>query len=349
MPGLLASIVVHILLALLVFLMPQNGTRQNLEPSIFVELATLPKPPASEPRSTAKPAQQIVSPPENPESPTSPTETRFLSDKDTFTPKEQIRRGIDLQAGPAVSKSPGLTVPAPKPASAEQTQRDRGPDTKPQKAIKQFKLDQTTLTDKFGALPSSPDLNALVRDAVQGTESLLDHLGAGANPSAYQPFSRPFGSGARFLGAPGAPDYLPNLPDGDITLLNAKANQFAVFVRRVALQVFGQLRSSGWEFLRPSDIRAIETDSTVTAVLSPQGSLLKVSIESPSGSLRFDDVLKGAVQRGAKDPNPPPAAAREDGNIYFVFKSRSWTQLVSNPRTGAPTERRWLVLATGLE
>ena len=37
-----------------------------------------------------------------------------------------------------------------------------------------------------------------------------------------------------------------------------------------------------------------------------------------------------------------------DGTIHFIFKARSWTQLGANPRSGAPTEYRWLLLATGL-
>ena len=53
------------------------------------------------------------------------------------------------------------------------------------------------------------------------------------------------GTGAKFFGNSGSTDYLPNLPDGDITLLNTKADHFAVFVRRVAARVFAALRSSG--------------------------------------------------------------------------------------------------------
>jgi hypothetical protein len=32
-----------------------------------------------------------------------------------------------------------------------------------------------------------------------------------------------------------------------------------------------------------------------------------------------------------------------------VFKAKSWVQGAVNGKTGAPVERRWLLLATGLE
>jgi TonB family protein len=131
--------------------------------------------------------------------------------------------------------------------------------------------------------------------------------------------------------------------------LNAKASVHAVFVRRVAIQVFSNLRASGWEQLRASDVQAMTEETTVRAVLSPTGRLLRASLERSSGSPRFDEVLEAAVRRGARDPNPPKAAALKDGNIHFVFKARSWVMTGSDPRTGALRERRWLVLGTGLE
>ena len=39
-------------------------------------------------------------------------------------------------------------------------------------------------------------------------------------------------------GPRGSADYLPNVRQGDITLLNTKADRFAPFVRRVGMRVF---------------------------------------------------------------------------------------------------------------
>ncbi|RMG43853.1 MAG: energy transducer TonB, partial [Candidatus Dadabacteria bacterium] len=170
------------------------------------------------------------------------------------------------------------------------------------------------------------------------------------SPESYSgAFSRPSGSGARFLGLSGSPDYLPSLPDGDLTLLNTKASRFAVFVRRVATQVFSELRQSGWERLSAGDIMSMQGFSTVRAVISKDGKLLRIEPLESSGSSRFDSVLFEAAKRGAADPHPPAAAAASDGNIHFIFKARSWVRIYSDPRTGARNERRWLLLATGLE
>jgi hypothetical protein len=150
------------------------------------------------------------------------------------------------------------------------------------------------------------------------------------------------------MGNGGSSDYLPSLPDGDLTLLNAKANQYAVFVRRVAVQVFAELRQVGWESLRAADIRGISSDSIFEAVMGPNGELVSVTPVEASGSRNFDEVLRIAVTKGARDRNPPAGAKADDGQIHFIFKARSWVGISNGARNQAPIERRWLLLATGL-
>ena len=293
--------------------------------------------------------RQIVSPPAKTEPPPSvPVEPpRHLSDQDNFTNKEQIQRGDAPDAGPSTGK------PAPPAAAMKSVNR---PVEKPQQQkvsppkqaavekemprshnepLKDLLLDDKTLFAKFSEGQAAP------RADTKANETAL------AEPIS-QPFSRPAGSGAAFIGLRGSSDYLPNLPDGDITLLNTKADKFAVFVRRVATNVFGQIRQSGWETMSPGDVRRIGEFASVRAVLSPKGELLRVSLETSSGSKRFDEVLVSAVKAGARDPNPPVAAKSDDGNFHFIFRSKCWTQFGSSARTGALRERRWLQLATGL-
>jgi hypothetical protein len=166
--------------------------------------------------------------------------------------------------------------------------------------------------------------------------------------SNYEAFSRPPGSGATFVGSGGVSDHLPNLPDGDITLLNAKANTYAGFVRRVAVQVFAQLRSQGWEKLSMSEVRRINDFTTIEAIMSPEGRFITMRLIEGSGSPQFDSVVKQAVPAGMKDPNPPAGAKASDGMIHFIFKARSWASIGAG-RAGAPSEHRWILLATGLE
>lgn len=308
------------------------------EPTVF---SVVLEPPLVSKAPAPRVREQIVSTPDVQESAEVVPITRFQSERNVAVEKEQIKRG-EPDAGPIVAPE---AAPQPEPPAVKRQAQagagrqkppsrnpTEGESAQPQLALK---LDDRTLLREFNTAPSE-------------ARSLEDLEGAARSAAGYAPFSRPFGSGAAFLGSRGSRDYIPTLPDGDITLLNTKANQFAVFVRRVATNVFGQLRSSGWEVIRATDIRQIQDFATVRAELSLQGELLSVRIDGHSGSAPFDDVLRDAVQRGARDPNPPKAAAT-DGKIKFVFQARSWARMASNPRTGAPVERRWLLLATGLE
>jgi len=304
--GILLSVILHVLTLPILF----SASKPSINEEFIATVSFVP-PPRVEREIAPEPKRQIVTPPEASEPVKETKPTKYLSEKDTFTAKEQIRRGDN---GGAVGRSQQKTVMQPKP------------ETKPQSPPKEvsLKLDQGTLLSKF----------ASKKEPVKNTSS--------------EPFSRPSGSGAQFIGLGGSSDFLPNLPDGDITLLNAKADKFAVFVRRVATQVFAAMRANGLELLSIPDLQSAREMNTVRAVLSPSGDLIKVTIESESGSSRFDEVLLGAVKKGAKDKNPPKDAAGPDGNYYFVFKSQSWARNEVS-KTGAHFRRMWLLLATGLE
>ena len=316
--GLFISIALHTLI--LVFLLV-NYTPPTPRPQIFsVSLERPPNP-------------RIVSP-SNTASQKPPNNTTHLSDKDSSTDIEQIRRGTSgapkrapLHDEPQeISPSSKHPVPQPK-KSQKQVARSEKAIT-----LKYLRLDSSTLSSKFAST----------------RESAQEPNAQSTTTTNYKAFSRPQGSGATFIGTGGISDHLPNLPDGDITLLNAKANVCARFVRRVAIQVFTQLRTQGWDRLRASDIQKVRQHTVIEAVLSPQGVLIETRIVEQSGSPSFDRVVESATQSGAKDPNPPEGAQAGDGTIHFIFKARSWTQLGANPRSGAPTEYRWLLLATGL-
>jgi TonB family protein len=269
---------------------------------------------------------------------------------------EQIKRGDNggapgpnTKAPPTAAKQPNQQprqqapqpVKQPQPKPAEQSEQEpkpapKQPSPRRELALKDLTLDQSTLAMKFGTESAAKRPQ---REPSAAQSSLSD----------YQAFSRPPGSGAAFVGASGINDHLPNLPDGDITLLNAKANIYASFVRRVAVQVFTQLRSQGWERLSMQQIRQLQGFATIEAILTPTGKFVSARLLDSSGSTAFDAVLNQSVTTGARDPNPPPGALAKDGMIHFIFKARSWSQMTVSRRSGAPIEQRWLLLATGLE
>lgn len=204
-----------------------------------------------------------------------------------------------------------------------------------------LKLDSDTLFKNFSLKDNEND-----GDSVNNSNNLNNQNSFKAQ--SYKPFSRAQGSGARFIGTYGSSSFLPNLPDGDLTLLNTKAEYFAVFVRRVATRVFSELRLSGWENLSKEDIYMIKSFSEVEAVMSLKGDIVRVKLLSSSGSYSFDDVLKNAALKAAKDGNPPSNAKSDDNLIHFIFQAKSWSKLGTNPN-GSYGERRWLLLSTGLK
>ena len=350
--GLLASLALHVILGLL--LVRTNAPHPPPVTTIEVTI---------EPPQTQTKRPQIVSPSDQP--PQTPLEnTTRLSDTDSRAEVERIRRGDgggipgpQHKAPPAEPQQASAKTSPVKPAEQQKEEPQQKPPTHPQDKphpspqeqpkpsaakrdlhLKDLKLDDSTLALKFGNTPKNPQSSAEQPQA-NSSKSLAE----------YQAFSRPPGSGAAFFGSAGISDHLPNLPDGDITLLNAKANIYASFVRRVAIQVFTQLRSQGWERLSAQQIRQLSGFSTVEAILTPDGKFIRAQLVESSGSEAFDSVLHTSATKGAADPNPPPGALAKDGNIHFIFKARSWTQIGVNRRSGAPVEQRWLLLATGLE
>lgn len=331
--GLVLSAILHV--ALIWALNPLKAPKD--EAILVVDLIpSIPEPKFKEPTQQ----KQIVSPSQTSSETAPKLDTRLLSDRDSSVEKEQIKRGDDPNSGKVIGKQ--LSSPpsqAAKQFKAAKAEKQESNSEGPPKKLTQLRLDSDTMREKF-AVKSPHDPKTMEEEVQRAT--------SGSASEGYRTFSRPIGAGAAVLGTGGSPDYLPNLPDGDITMLNAKASRFAVFVRRVATGVFSQLRSQGWDSLRGEDIVAISQPAIMRATLSPQGKLMGVTLLRPSGSDRFDQVLSAAVKAGARDPNPPKEAADENGNFSFIFQSQSWAKMALS-RNGAPTQRRWLLLATGLE
>jgi TonB family protein len=345
--GLAVSILLHIALFYIIF--SSKPAPLSLPTAINVSIV---------PATAIAPKKQIVSPSNQPPSKPPETTTR-ISDTDSHADIEKIQRGdgggIPGKPQERQSEPPSPEKPAPqqpkadaaKPAPQEQLKPPSKTQEKPVEKpaptnhkrelhLSDLKLDDATLSQKFGTTPKPPTEQKASAQSQQKLEQ-------------YQAFSRPPGSGAAFLGSAGISDHLPNLPDGDITLLNAKANQYAGFVRRVAVQVFTQLRTQGWEKLSAQQLHRLSDFTTIEAILSRDGTFLSARLLESSGSDAFDSVVQQSVKQGASDPNPPPGAEARDGRIHFIFKARSWSQIGANRRSGAPTEYRWLLLATGLE
>lgn len=319
------SVLAHILLVTALPETKQSISRQSHLESIKLHLIDPPNrrlslntPSNKDPEKKEKPPDlslpknQIVSSPSSQPEVKSIKATRLLSDRDLSTDREQIKRG-----DPTPQKYPA-------------------------------KPSMTKTPSKSAEVENIASINDLFLDNKKLKKSaLLNHRSQETSPTQserdYSSENKTFGFND-FTGKQGSRDFLPDLPDGEVTLLNAKAHRYALFVRRVAEKVFGELRVMHWNSVGTREILQTRDSALVIASMSKSGQLLSVKVQNSSGSTQFDQAVLKAVERGAWDSNPPVSAANDRGNIDFIFQSRIWSSNSPNQ----PAESRWLFLGTGL-
>ena len=346
--ALLVSLLLHILLAsLMPFL-----RRANLEipkPPAFLDVDVLPPPqavpkappvaapqPAPEkPQAAPQPAlpvpkNQIVAMPEQGEE-KAPENTRLLSDRDNTVKEETIKRGEPAAGDPDAKPKP----PAPRVADAK-------PEAAPRKeapAPHKVDAERAAPRDVPRALPKLDQLLPSTGDLIREGAMQPEEPAAKPAPEQHAAVQRDdllrYGDpwkGGSLRG--GSMDYLPDVREGDITMLNTKAEQFAPFVRRVAVRVF----QGFWIALRRSvDHRLaqpVQEYAVVEAVMDKKGQLLSLTLKERSGSVSVatDLNLQNAVREGFFDRNPPSGAEAADGKIHFLFQAQ--VQLYVDPRMG---------------
>jgi hypothetical protein len=274
-----------------------------------------PKPEAQPEKKLPLP-EQIVSPPDAAPN-VAPPDTRFKSDRDVTVDKQQVKRG---EPKPGES-APGESAASDKPKPPPKPQAPKPPQPKPQA--------------KPPAKPAAPGRQKPPQVAALKNLDLLPNALKLAQEGYGQPAEEPVpqeerverrltrgGADGLFIptGPTGTLDYLPDIRDGDITLLNTKADMFAPFVRRVAVRVFQNMLITLKKDLGNANLSTLE-NVEAEAVMSPSGEMLGYSVTKRSTrvALSLDRRLQQACTVGFFDRNPPPGARAQDGNIHFVF------------------------------
>jgi TonB family protein len=335
-----------------------------------LEVSIVRLPEESKPSISAQPPrQQIISEPASPIS-QPPPETQLRAERDHRAEREQIARGSENSATRGKAAPPtqikqekarqsaarrvansekiDRKTISPQPAKPELLQRNKqssnqGENQKPSaRPIGQSSPSKTELR-----LDPSSMLSRFATD--QGGQKAKALSPAGSSSPASATTNDRLDAALSIATGAGSADNLSRVPDGSVTMLNAKADRFAVFVRRVAYRVFATLRETGWQSLSASHIRAIGRPVIVIAELTPAGRVISTTIQQPSGSSRFDGLVESAVKRSVSDPNPPEGALAADGRIRFIFQSRSTVSVAPSGGQGGLSERRWLELGTGLD
>ncbi len=353
----LLSLAVHA--AVLLWLRGAELSLGDVEPPpLVVKLAQAPAPvpaPATKPEPRpappqAKPVEQIVSPSDQ-ENDQPPLGRAFLSDRDNRVEQETIRRG-NPDAGAPPQPQPEERVaalppaapkpeakPAPKPEAKPAPKPQAKPAPKPAPAARakapsgQRRAAQGPPTDpargRGETVPERlPGLNELFAPPAEVlAKAGLDPFGETdkrrqADDPRKDLVSAPPPAPGLFGGPRGSFDYLPDVAQGNLTMLNTKADRFAPFVRRVGTRVFQNLLIFQRHNLEPSDIIAANDVVTARVTLDRHGKLKSLKIEDHSGSMAVDQTLIDALRQAAFDDNPPPSAANPDGEYEFIFQAQ---------------------------
>lgn len=271
-----------------------------------------------------------------------------LASKDSTVNEESIRRGtseaenipVNTKRAQKLPKSPGKAPTQSAPKSTEKVYKKQDIVSKKSSSVVSKKpLDLKLSSAKLLTSDSRATKTVSEEPAQQNTSS----------PQPPQkPFDRPAGAPALFLGKGGVPDVIPNVRDGDITLLNTKASEYAVFVRRVATRVFSSFSQKGWQVLSPDLIRSLKGPAHVKVTLRKDGQVRSVEILNSSNQGIFDSLLRDSASKGSSDPNPPLGAQNKDGEIVLHYLAMSWVRIDPSPR-GPARQQRWLQLQVGMD
>lgn len=313
--ALIFSLLLHFCLTAIIDINPKQITTENSP----IKVHFLPS------KTPEKKHQQIVSPRNQARESNQALKTKLLSDTSRVTAKEQIKRGTGAKNAIKTSRKSSQKTPA------HIQSRKIPPNNLPQSKQKshksntnKLKLTKDALYTKFAKKNPKPSDNSKALKPEREIALREAH-----------PFFH--------TNRPGTLDFLPDIPDGDITLLNTKADMHSVFVYRVSQRVFGLLRQKNWASLTHRQLRQLENFSTVEASISLTGELVSARLLKSSGLPEFDTILLEAAREGTWDHNPPKTAKASNGIIIFVFQARSWSE--SRPSGG---ERRWIMMGTGL-
>jgi hypothetical protein len=322
-------------------LQPEEAARWKKQPSDAAAAKT-----AAEKQPLPIPKKQIVAPSDAPEQ--KPDKTNLFSDRDSKTVEETIKHGEPAPAAkPPARAEQRSAADATHPetrAKGDARGTDRGAttdsvakspqastDTKPLVGLSDLFVRPSELAHDPSLLNGESGDQAKTAEGGKRDLAMLERPDLWADP-----------------GPRGSTDYLPNVREGNVTMLNAKADKFAPFVRRVGLRVF---QGFSMEFKRmvTSGATMDGTDSVqVEAVMSRDGKRVDVVLRQHDGPLGTDRVLLANLDdRMFFDENPPADAVAADGRIHFVFALNAAVESGRGGRHGGGPGAEW-VMGAGL-
>lgn len=152
------------------------------------------------------------------------------------------------------------------------------------------------------------------------------------NPAAayavtQRPAASPEGGRKVYLQAPGVShDIGTDTNPGTISLLNRKADRYAIFANDLANHLYAEVRRRELdpEVARvklPNDLKPV----IITATLTKQGHLTELVLEQHSGKTMVDSLFINACKKALWSRNPPAGALSANGTYQVRVEGRLTT------------------------
>jgi TonB family protein len=287
-----------------------------------------------------------------------PKDSRFLAEHDSTVEKETRSRWAGTQRWENVLPAPSAAAKGEKP---EPERGDKGEAAKSAPGRDGAQGAGGTGADRL-AVPKQPGQERLAmaepgqgevaaredRDRVGGEGQALAIPGA---PGEAQPSQRKAGeldarlrpdpqALQRIAGGP-APMYLPDVEEGDATVLNTRQFKFATYFNRIGRAIDQHWDPNRAYLARDPDGSVYGRKDRITQVrirLDSDGGLKELTLVRGCGLDFLDQEALKAVREAAPFPNPPPAMVHDEqvdiGMFTFVYElSRSGGMLrLNRPR-----------------
>ncbi len=284
-----------------------------------------PPPPPAPPEAKREEKGQVVD--LGPTNDKKPKDARFLSDHDSSVEKETRSRHAKAgyeRALPTPS-APGAQASAPPGQGGKADRPAPGLEgTAGEKRAAEQKV--ATLSPKPSPSPSEQGDLAAPRAEREGLAPVPapGEGGEGGQRRAGKPNENPLiapGTLARVAGGP-APDYLPDVEEGEGTFLNAREWKYATYFNRIKQAV-----SATWDphtpyVARDPDGKTFGRSDRATLVdvtLDDSGHLKSIVVAHTSGLDFLDRAAVNAFEKAQPFMNPPRGVVDERGEIRFGF------------------------------
>jgi TonB family protein len=173
------------------------------------------------------------------------------------------------------------------------------------------------------AHPSEMQGSAQAEGSGPGAPASMPGLPNGRFPQLKLTLDNPLEALGPIAGGP-MPDHLPNVEEGEETLLNSRSFRYAGYLNRVKetvgriwttdVQDVAQRRDPTGQTYSYKDRRTV-----VEFTLDRKGDICDVKLQSSSGVEFLDRVAVEAFRKAERFPNPPPGLVGEQGIVTLPF------------------------------